>query len=215
MAERSLTRDNFWRKLKISEEQYYLVIAEYCYLLEGMKAPPKELIKTRANLLLHNFLVDASLLIKPLTFKPSKLDLENCWDALITAENKYYQNRAEFDLFDENITNPSEFQIKEKIKSLSHIELRKSIFLGKKLTEREIECVDQASLGKSPKETAVKLGISEVVVKKYRGFIYQKFRCETMNEAIFFATRLGYLPIKNKQLLPHTSEFQEVENVAI
>lgn len=211
MAKSSLTRDNLWCNLEISKKQYFIAISTYCYLLEGIKAPPKESLKNRANLLQHNFPLDTSYLIKSLTFKPSKLDVENCWGALITAENKFYQTRAELDLFDENIENPSEEQVKEKIKSLSHIELRKSIFLGKTLTEREIECIDQASLGKSPKEIAIVLGISEVVVKKYRSIIYQKFRCETMNEAIFFATRLGYLPLKNKRLLSHSIEFEEVE----
>lgn len=213
MADSSLTRENLWCKLTIQEEQYYNALAECCLLQEGVKTLTVKQLKARIDYL-SSPLKKTILLGKPLTFRANKLALESSWYKVIEYENQYYQTMAECNLFDEGICNPSEEEIQNRIKHLSHIYLRKTIFL-RPLKQRELECLEQASFGRGSRETAIVLNISEVIVKKYRISTCDKLRCEKMSEAVCIGTHANYLPLRNKHALLQTLETEELGNASI
>lgn len=145
----------------------------------------------------------------------NKITLDSAWCKLIAQEDQYYKAIAQYLLLKEGIDQPREVHIQEKIKYLSHKYLRISLWLGKPLTEREIECIYESACGKGTKEIAIAKNISEGVIRKYRDSAFKKLRSEKIAEAVYFATQLGYLPIKDKQLFPQSTECEEEENVSI
>jgi len=213
MTDNSLTREGLWIKLAIQEEQYYNALAEYCLLQEGVKTLTANQIKARVDFLSSPW-KKTSLLSKPLTFRANKLALESTWYRIVEYENQYYQTMAECHLLCEGMHNPSDEDIQNRIKHLSHLYLRKSIFL-KSLKKRELECLEQASFGRGSRETAVVLGISEVIVKRYRLSSCEKLRCEKIHEAIFMATQLGYLPLKGKNTTIQVLATKETANAIL
>lgn len=86
---------------------------------------------------------------------------------------------------------------------------------GKPLTDRELECIYESACGKGTKEIAIAKNISEGVVRKYRDSGFKKLRSEKIAEAVYFATQLGYLPIKDKDLSLPIIEIQEAENASV
>lgn len=205
-------KEEVWTKLKVLEERYYNTLAKYCLLQEGVKDTPKQ-VKARVDYLSAPLSKDI-FLGKPFTFRVNKALLEGCWYELIKHEDEYYQAMAHCSLLNKENERPSDEQVQNKINKLSHIYLRKSIFL-KPLKKREIECLEQASFGKGSRETAIFLGISEVIVKKYRISSCNKLRCEKISEAISIATLMGYLPIKEKLPLFQLQEPEELENASV
>jgi len=212
MADTSLTREGLWSKLAIQEEQYYNALAEYCLLQEGVKVLTTKQIKARVDYVSAPF-KKTRLLSRPLTFRANKIALESSWYTIIEYENQYYHTMAQCSLFDEGTHNPSDEDIQNRTKHLSHLYLRKTIFL-RSLKKRELECLEQASFGRGSRETAIFLEISEVIVKKYRISSCDKLRCEKINEAIFVATQLGYLPLKEKNTSIQVLAAEALENTS-
>ena len=146
----------------------------------------------------------------------NKITLDSAWCNVIAQEDKYYQAIAKYLLLKEGVDQPRDAHIQEKIKYLSHKYLRISLWLGKPLTDREIECIYESACGKGTKEIAIAKSISEGVIRKYRDSAFKKLRSEKIAEAVYFATQLGYLPLKNNQLLPQSIiELEEEENITI
>ena len=65
--------------------------------------------------------------------------------------------------------------------------------ISAKLTQREIDCVQLASKGKSAKQIAKILYISQDTVKVHHRNIRQKLNCKTMIEAVVIAMIEGYI----------------------
>lgn len=215
MADSSLARESLGRKCTFQERQFFNTLAEYCLLQEGVKTLTAKQLNSRVNYLSPSF-QKSILLGKPIAFQDNKLALERLWPKLVEDEDCYYEIMAVCSLFDEGNHNPTDEEIQTRIKKLSHLYLRKTIFLNP-LKKREIECLEQASFGRGSREAAIYLNISEVIVKKYRISACNKLRCYKIGEAIGFAFQLGYLPvpIKDPQPLFQSTECEEVENTAI
>jgi DNA-binding NarL/FixJ family response regulator len=130
---------------------------------------------------------------------------------LITVEVQYYKAAAEYQLIKEGIQEPSEKQIKEETKRLSHIYPGFSILLAPPLSEREIEVIVQASCGEELKESAAALGISTDVVKKYRISAFRKLQSKNISEAVHRAWQLNYLPLKDKKKIMQPLAIEESE----
>jgi DNA-binding NarL/FixJ family response regulator len=145
----------------------------------------------------------------------NKITLDSAWCKLIAQEDQYYRAIAQYLLLKEGIDQPRDAHVQEKIKYLSHKYLRISLWLGKPLTEREIECIYESACGKGTKEIATSKGISEGVIRKYRDSAFKKLRSEKIAEAVYFATQLGYLPLKDKQSLLQSPEIAELENAPV
>lgn len=145
----------------------------------------------------------------------NKITLDSAWCKIIAKEDQYYEAIARYLLLKEGTEQPRDVHIQERIKYLSHKYLRVSLWLGKPLTDREIECIYESACGKGTKEIAIAKGISEGVIRKYRDSAFKKLRSEKIAEAVYFATQLGYLPLKNKQLSVQSTELEEVENASL
>lgn len=145
----------------------------------------------------------------------NKITLDSAWCKLIAQEDQYYRAIAQYLLLREGLDQPRDIHIQEKIKYLSHKYLRISLWLGKSLTDREIECIYESACGKGTKEIAIAKGISEGVIRKYRDSAFKKLRSEKIAEAVYFATQLGYLPLKDKELSLQSTESEEVENASL
>lgn len=204
-------RNKLESNLVFSREQYYIAMAEYCWLRKGIENPTENQIKEKISLLSVLSPIKKIRFVKPIGFKANKFFLDNSWSKVIAFEDQYYQHMAKYFLFTEGIKFPTEVEIKEIVKSLSHIELRKTIFLNKPLTESEINCIKQASYGRGVKETARALKKSEISIKKSRSEASKKLRCENIHETISIATQLGYLTKKNNQLSLHYIKTEEGE----
>jgi len=145
----------------------------------------------------------------------SRLARDEAWYKLISLEEQYYKAMAIFCLSEEGISSPNKHEINEKISYLSHISPKKTALISKPLTLRELECIYYASCGKEVKEIALLFKRTESSVIKIRASACHKLRCENIPEAIFVATQLGYLPLKNKHRSVKSKEPEEVENVTI
>lgn len=144
----------------------------------------------------------------------SRLARDEAWHDLISLEEKYYKAMAIFCLTEEGISSPSKSEINEKISYLSHISPKKTALISRPLTPNELKCLYYASCGKEVKEIAILLKKTESTIIKIRASACHKLRCEKTNEAIFVATQLGYLPLKD-QIPVQSIEFEEVENAVI
>lgn len=87
-------------------------------------------------------------------------------------------------------------KLAKKIRSLSHANPKKSFFLTRRLTRREIQCIYLASCGEGLKNTARVLNIAIDSVSKLRSSIFRKLNCKTLSQVIFIATQIGYLPLQ-------------------
>lgn len=215
MADSILALDKLRRKVNSFKEQYYYAMSDYCYIKEGIEHPTENQTQEKIVQLSKLSPSEKITLINPIGFKVSKFFLDSAWSKVIAFEDQYYQQKAIYFLYQKGIEQPTERELKEEIKALSHIELRKTIFLSRPLNEREIGCIHQASYGRGVKETAKILGLSQISVKKYRSTACIQLRCENIYETISIATQLGYLPIKAKQLPIQHKETEEVENASI
>ena len=142
----------------------------------------------------------------------SRLARDEAWYNLISIEEKYYKAMAIFCLCEEGISSPSKGEINEKISYLSHIAPKKTALISRPLTPNELKCLYYASCGKEVKEIAILLKKTESSIIKIRASACHKLRCEKINEAIFVATQLGYLPLKDKYLSLPLIEVEETEN---
>lgn len=213
MADSILASERLRSKADFLKVQYSCVMAKYCWLKEGVENPTENQIQIKIIQLSKLSQTNRLKFLKPIGFKINKFFLDNSWSDVIASEDKYYQCKAIFHLFKKGVKRPTAIELNEEIKSLSHSELRKTIFLNRSLNNREIRCVLQASYGRGIKETGIVLGLSEISVKKYRCSACILLRCQNIYEAISIATKLGYL--KDKQRLSKFAEFEEVENVDI
>ena len=213
MADRILASERLGRKADSLKEQYSCAMAKYCWLKEGIENPTENQIQKKIIQLSKLSQTNKLKFLKPMGFKIDKFFLDNSWADVLASEDKYYLCKALYLLFNRGIKKPTAIELKEEIKSLSHCELRKTIFLNRSLNKREIKCVLEASYGRGIKETAIILGLSEISVKKYRCSACILLRCQNIYEAISIATKLGYL--KDKQLLPQSAKFEKIEAVGI
>ncbi|WP_010598048.1 helix-turn-helix transcriptional regulator [Rickettsiella massiliensis] len=145
----------------------------------------------------------------------SRLARDEAWYKLISIEEQYYRAMAIFCLSEEGIVAPSKDEINEKISYLSHISPKKTALISKPLTSNELKCLYYASCGKEVKEIAILLKKTESSIIKIRATACHKLRCEKVNEAIFVATQLGYLPVKAGKLASQTIEIEEIEHTSI
>jgi DNA-binding CsgD family transcriptional regulator len=213
MADCILASERLGRKADSLKEQYSCAMAKYCWLKEGIENPTENQIQKKIIQLSKLSQTNKLKFLKPMGFKIDKFFLDNSWADVLASEDKYYLCKALYLLFNRGIKKPTAIELKEEIKSLSHCELRKTIFLNRSLNKREIKCVLEASYGRGIKETAIILGLSEISVKKYRCSACILLRCQNIYEAISIATKLGYL--KDKQLLPQSAKFEKIEAVGI
>ena len=100
----------------------------------------------------------------------------------------------------------------EKVSYLFHIYLSFSLRFGKSLSNREIESLFQASCGEELKKSAVSLERTPDVIKRHRMSAFKKLQSSNIGQAIYRATQLGYLPLKDKYLSPPLIEVEETEN---
>ncbi|WP_010597602.1 helix-turn-helix domain-containing protein [Rickettsiella massiliensis] len=143
----------------------------------------------------------------------NRVALEGAWCKLIAQENQYFRATAEYLLLENGVDRPSESQIQEKISHLFHIYLSFSLRFGKRLSNREIESLFQASCGEELKESAVSLKRTPDVIKRHRMSAFKKLQSSNIGQAIYRATQLGYLPLKAKH--PQSLiDVEETENAS-
>jgi DNA-binding CsgD family transcriptional regulator len=78
---------------------------------------------------------------------------------------------------------------------LSHVWLRRTLWLDGRLTDQERRCLYLSAQGKSLKEIAVFLDISVRHVERHRQAIFQKLGCKNIAEAITLGIRYGEIMI--------------------
>lgn len=146
----------------------------------------------------------------------SRLAHDKAWGDLISIEEKLFEVMAIYSLSEEGINSPSKDEINEKISYLTHNSIRPTVLIARRLTPNELKCLYYASCGKEVKEIANLLKKTESLIIKIRASACHKLRCAKTSQAIFVATQLGYLPLKNNQLLPQPIiELEEEENILI
>lgn len=143
----------------------------------------------------------------------NRVALEGAWCKLIADERQYFHTTATYLLLRDGIDCPSENQIQEKISYLFHIYLSFSLRFGKRLSNREIESLFQASCGEELKKSAVSLERTPDVIKRHRMSAFKKLQSSNIGQAIYRATQLGYLPLKDKHS-QSLIEVEETENVS-
>jgi DNA-binding NarL/FixJ family response regulator len=145
----------------------------------------------------------------------NRIALDNARCKLIELENQYYRAASEYLLLMERVTNPSEKIIRETKKLLTHTYFGLSILLANPLTQRELDAVYQASCGEEQIDTAVNFKVTESSIKKFRISAFKKLQSENIAQAVYRATRLGYLPLKDKQLSLQSTEIEEFEGASV
>ena len=145
----------------------------------------------------------------------NKLALINTWCNLITQENSYYKATAEHLLCKEKILQPTLYQLQSKINHLLYFNLSFSIKYGDRLSQKEIESLFYASCGEELKDSALTLERSADSLKRHRMNALKKLQCKNIPQAIYRATQLGYLPLKESQISVQSTEAEEVENAAM
>jgi len=86
---------------------------------------------------------------------------------------------------------PSSQQISEIKGLLSHVWLRRTLVLDKRLTPREQQCLYLSAQGKKIAEIALFLNISARQVERHRQAILQKLGSKNLAEAIAVGLRYG------------------------
>ncbi|STX43565.1 lipolytic enzyme / transcription regulator protein [Legionella donaldsonii] len=89
--------------------------------------------------------------------------------------------------------NPTNKQLAEVQTLLSQSWVQRPLCLDGRLTSREQQCLYLSSQGKSMKEIALFLNISERQVGHHRNNIFQKLECKNIAEAIAKGLRYGEL----------------------
>ncbi len=92
---------------------------------------------------------------------------------------------------------PTLKQKKEMQGLLTHVWLRRTIYLDSRLTEREKQCLYLSSQGKTIAEIAKILTIHSRRVEKHRESICKKLGCKNMVEAVFVGVRFGNYETEN------------------
>ena len=143
----------------------------------------------------------------------NRVALENARCNLIAKENEYYKAASEYLLIAEGSKTPNEKEILKTKKHLFHVYLGLSLLLATPLTQRELEVIYQASCGEEHVGTAINFNVTESTIKKFRISAFKKLQSENIAQAIYRATRLGYLPFKEKQFSQNpTKKTEEFEN---
>jgi DNA-binding NarL/FixJ family response regulator len=78
--------------------------------------------------------------------------------------------------------------------------IRSSTELAPSLTERELEVIKALAQGKSNKEIARDLGISEKTVRNHTSNIYRKLHIFDRTQAVIYAVRRGLVDIEQPEL---------------
>ncbi len=78
--------------------------------------------------------------------------------------------------------------------------IRSSTELAPSLTERELEVIKALAQGKSNKEIARDLGISEKTVRNHASNIYRKLHIFDRTQAVIYAVRRGLVDIEQPEL---------------
>jgi len=87
------------------------------------------------------------------------------------------------------IEQPNQNQIKEMIKMLAYVWLKRAILIDEKLTEQEKLCLSLAAQGNTASEIADLLEIAEGTVRTYEREITRKLSCKNMKQAIAVGIR--------------------------
>ncbi len=136
---------------------------------------------------------------------PSKLKHK-----LIDIEEHYYEIAAEYLLRSDGIQSPTKQQIINLKKFLSNTYFGFSLIFGKELTDRESNVLYRATSGEKVTDTSFILNISLTRVAQLRLSVLKKLQSENIEQAIYRATRLGYLPPKATTY--KEKETEELEN---
>lgn len=91
------------------------------------------------------------------------------------------------------INDPSERQIEILESLLSNTIIYKTIIIDERLSSKESLCLILAAQGKSSKESALLLALSQTQVEFYRKEIRRKLACSSMAQAVYEGIRYGYL----------------------
>lgn len=91
------------------------------------------------------------------------------------------------------IDTPTERQINIIESLLSSSVICRPVFFNERLNEKENLCLLLAAQGKSSKETALLLELTQTQVEFYRKEIRRKLVCDSMAQAVFEGIRYGYL----------------------
>ncbi|MDQ8039231.1 MAG: LuxR C-terminal-related transcriptional regulator [Rickettsiella sp.] len=138
---------------------------------------------------------------------PSKLRRK-----LIDIEEQYYEITAECLLRSADIQNPTKQQIINLKKYLANTYFGFSLIFGKELTDRECNILFRATSGEKVTDTSSTLNISLTRVAQLRLSVLKKLQAENIEQAIYRATRLGYLPPKANAF--KEQETEEVKNAS-
>ena len=90
---------------------------------------------------------------------------------------------------------PSKKQIAACLSLLSHVWLRRTLYLDGRLTDAERRCLYLSAQGKSLKEIALFLGITSRHVERHRQAIFHKLECNNIAKAIALGIRYGEITI--------------------
>jgi DNA-binding CsgD family transcriptional regulator len=120
------------------------------------------------------------------------------WNAVNPIDTPYYKVFARCYLANLGITNPTP-------QLLTHIQvlyfenrLRQPITINLGLSPHEKECLNFAVQGKTFKEIASLLTISQRKARQYRQSILRKLYCKTMSSAIIVSIRFGEIKAKTE-----------------
>jgi DNA-binding NarL/FixJ family response regulator len=82
-------------------------------------------------------------------------------------------------------------------KMLTTVEgIRSDAEIAPRLTERELEVIKALARGKSNKEIATSLGISEKTVRNHASNIYKKLHIFDRTQAVIYAIRRGLVDVE-------------------
>lgn len=191
----NLTPDSCSSKLANHKDQYYQAMARYCLLHENGKIPSVSEIQEKIKELKKMTFKKPLFFNKAKFWMKNKTILEIVWEEVLYKESNFYEALAIYRLFRIGIKSPSSMQVEEEKRYLFHKIPKKSIFLTKHLTRREIVCLYEASCGKRSKGASKTLKIKLNSVYNCRKLILKKLGSRTIEEAVFYATQVGYLPV--------------------
>lgn len=129
--------------------------------------------------------------------------LRKAREQLIGRELLYYEAAAKYQLLTEGIDEPSYEQLRKTENYLSHVYVKLSALLagpgpGPLITDRELEILYRFSCGERRRDIAASFGVSYTRINQLCSSILKKLWASSDIEAVYIATRLGYLPFKKK-----------------
>lgn len=86
---------------------------------------------------------------------------------------------------------PTTKQLTEIQSLLSQSWIKSTVYLDRRLSDREKQCLHLSSSGKSIKEISHFLGVSERQVERLRNSIFQKLNCKNIAHSVALGIRLG------------------------